>query len=70
MAGPFIRVGDALLNIPAVQAVSPCRHDTGWATVTLTGGRTVDVHRSAGELISDIQTILRDGHGRREGVPG
>jgi hypothetical protein len=64
MAGPFIRVDAVLINCSDVQSVEPNRHNRGWATVSLTNGRTVDVHRDAGELITDIQTILHDGHGR------
>lgn len=64
MAGPFIRVGKVLINCDQVASVEPHRLDQTWATVSLRNGRTVDVHREAGELVGDIQTILHDGHGR------
>lgn len=64
MAGPFIRVDQVLLNCDQVAAVEPNRHDHTWATATLKTGQRVDVHRDAGELADDIQTILHDGHGR------
>jgi hypothetical protein len=67
MNGPFIRVDDVLIDMADVVTVEPNRHDHGWATVSLRNGRTVDVHRAAGELARDMQTILHDGHGRLEG---
>lgn len=65
MAGPFIRIADVLLDCDQVVSVEPNRHDHTWATVSLHNGRIVNVHRGAGELADDIQTILHDGHGRQ-----
>jgi len=58
--GPYIRVDTVLLNVAAIAAITRHRNAADWATVTLLSGRTVDVHRPAGELITDISVLLRE----------